>query len=78
MNEQEELLTELVHLLAYGKTHVIKGEKWREIGLSVKETKHFLTTPLPDHGGRTPLELLKSDGRLFINNLKSYLNKKES
>jgi len=70
LTPNEELLVELVHYVAYGTE--------REMGLTLKETKLFLTRPIKAKSDYNALECLNSDGRAFINELKTFINASES
>lgn len=79
LTEEEELLIELIQLLAFGKVHISKkGTRWMEPGLSSKEIKHFLTKPLSHKQNQTALQCLRKEGRAFINEIISHLNKHEN
>jgi DNA-binding transcriptional MerR regulator len=69
LSEFEEHLVELIHFLAFGS----KKQK----GLTIREVKQFLNTPIKDRQNMTPIELIAKDGREFINELKTYLNELE-
>jgi Asp-tRNA(Asn)/Glu-tRNA(Gln) amidotransferase B subunit len=60
-DDYSELLIELVHFVA-------------QQGLSLKETKEFLTTKISSKGGKTPLQCLQKQGREFINELRTFVN----
>ena len=44
LTNYEELLIELVHYLAYGDR--------KDMGLTLKEVKHYLTKPIKSKGGK--------------------------
>lgn len=66
MTKKEELLIELVHMLAYGSKH--------EMGLTLRETKQLLKKKMSSKGGRTPIECLETNGKSFINEIRTFLN----
>jgi hypothetical protein len=70
LNDKEELLIELVHLLSYGSP--------KDLGLSLKELKYWLTKPIPTRENRNALECLETDGRAFLNELITFLNSRRA
>jgi len=66
LGKHEELLIELIHFLAYGtKT---------ETGLTLKDTKNFLTKPIASKGDRNCLQCLREERREFLNELITFIN----
>jgi len=70
LTNYEELLIELVHL--------ITSSNKAEVGLSLKDTKAFLTKPIAAKGGRNCLQCLKEEGRLFVNEVIIFMNEIDS
>lgn len=66
LTNYEELLIELIVLLTSSKNG--------EAGLSAKEVKSLLSSPLKSKGNLTALQCLKLEGRAFINELITYMN----
>jgi len=66
LTEFESLLIELVHFLAYGTD--------TEEGLTLKETKYFLTQPIASRGGKNAIECLEEDRRRLLKEIKQYLS----
>lgn len=66
LTEFEHLLVELVHFLAYGSD--------RESGLTLRETKRFLTKPIESKDGRNALQVLESEKRRLIRELEAFLS----
>ena len=69
LSDFERLLVNLVHFLAYGTQ--------REMGLTLRETTHYLQKPIPAKQGKNCLECLEKEGLAFINELKIYINELE-
>ena len=65
LSPKEELLVELVHLLAFGDAD--------EMGLNLEEVKRLLLRPINAKNGLNSLECLDQEGRDFLEELKSYL-----
>lgn len=69
LGEYEENLVDLVHFLAQPN-----GE---EAGVTLRDIKTFLTTPIPSHGNATPLQLIQRRGRAFVNEVIIYIRQSE-
>ena len=69
LSEFEENLVEIIHFLAAGSN--------KHLGLSTREIKRFLITPVKEKQNLTPIELLVKEGKVFINELKTYINEIE-
>lgn len=62
LTEQETLLIELVHYMAYGTD------------LDLNTVKTLLVAPIPGKKGKNCLECLEAEGRAFMNELKTFVN----
>jgi len=69
MSDYEEKLVELVHFLS-------RGSKKHQ-GLSLKEVKELLYKPIISKRGMNSLQCLETEGRSFINELKTFINELE-
>lgn len=69
MDRRDKLLIELVHFLARGTKE--------EMGLTLRETVAFLTTPIKSKRNKTALECLEKEGRQFINEVIIFVNEIE-
>lgn len=69
LTEQELLLVELVHFLAYGSP--------LETGLTLKETLRWLEQPISSKQGRNALECLEKEKRQLIREVKRFLSNRQ-
>jgi len=65
----EKDLIELIHLLSRN------SRKYQ--GMTPREVKNFLLSPIASKRGKNALECLEKDGKLFINEIKIFLNEIE-
>lgn len=70
-------LVRLVHWLSSGRTLVIKGEPWHEVGMSYAEVIKMLNHPIKQKGGMTALECVEIEGDKFVNELIEYVQERE-
>lgn len=66
LSSYEELLVELVHMITYSEDG--------EAGLNIREVKQFLHKPIYSKDNKNCLELLAKHERVFLNELRLYLN----
>lgn len=67
MTHQEEVLVELLHFLS---SSISQGG----CGLSMHECKKMLNTPIASKEGKTAIECIRLQGRVFVNELKIFIN----
>ena len=65
LTDEEELLVELIHFLV------------NQTGLSAREVKILIEKPMSHRKNMNCLECLASEGRAFLNELKTYINEIE-
>lgn len=79
LTERDEVLIELVYYLAVGRIVLDKkdGLKYHIPGIKLKDIKSFMETHL-EKKNTTVISCIDLEGREFLNELKSYINKKEN
>lgn len=78
IDEKTKALIRLVHFLSYGRVVMdYSGNKWHEQGLNSSEIIKFLESPLREREGMTVMECIELQGDTFVNDVISFLNKRE-